>query len=234
MVVERLRFLWDRFTQWRFVWPASGGVGVIVLVAAGYLVWSLIPTAPPDIWGDDIPDVTLFFMDEDFNRLPSSERLSLIVEFGKRFNEFDQDDAVLMAGVIGEMNREMRRQFEENARQLVADVMIDSAVEYDELSPDEQEAFLEDFVLMFDRMSDEINGRDRDVDDADRFDSIQEDFQKDDQRQQSRGSSAIQADGVNGFFEMYNSEISERSGAVERGKVLRFMRDLTRHMRGDG
>jgi len=233
MIVERLHSVWDRFRRWRFMWPFSGGVGALILVAAGYFVWSLIPTAPPDIWGDDIPEVTLFFMDEDFNRLPSKERLSLIVEFGKRFNSFDQDDAVLMAGVIGEMNRKMRQQIEENVKQLVADVMIESAVEYDDLSPNEQEAFLEDFVVMFDKMSDEINGRESDKTDSERFDGIQEDFQKDDQRQRDRGGSAIRADRVNGMFEMYNSEISERSGAVERGKVLRFMRDLTRHMRGD-
>lgn len=213
------------------VWTFTSVCGAGIVLLSVFIIVALIPTSTPDVWGDDIPEVANFFMDKDFNKLPPRERLGLLTEFIKRFKEFDQDDAVMMAQILSDMNLELRKQIEDNMRQLAIDIMTESASEYALLDPSEKEDYLDKFLLDFDKMADDINGRLSDKTDEERLQDINRHAQRDVNRERDR-STPIRGEGIKQFFKLYN-ESFEAAGAVQRGEVARFVLDLARYTRGE-
>ncbi|MFW5652889.1 MAG: hypothetical protein ACOC0P_02485 [Planctomycetota bacterium] len=207
---------------------------VSLLIVAGITVGaiSLVPTAKPDPWGEEVADVADFVFDEDFNRLPPRERLGFLVELIKRFRDFDEDDAVALSTLLAQMNETMRAQIEENMRRLAVDLMSESAREYAELSPEERAAYLNQLLLEIDMLGDDISGRERDDTESDRLARMQNQAQRDQERARRRGSESLQAERVQGFFEMYQ-DTSNEVGAVDRGRIGVLMRDMSRHLRGE-
>lgn len=214
------------------IWAGAAVIGLALLVTAGFVVRELITTPPPDVWGDGVSDVANFLFDEDFSKLPPKERLSLLAEMIKRFRQFDQDDAAELAALFGDMNRKMREQIEENMRQLVADYMAESAAEYENVPPEQRAQFLRDFVLYFDKLGDEINGRESTRTDDERLERLQRDAARDQERARE-GMGPVDARGVKALMTLYNTDVTQRTGAVQRGQIGRLMRDLTRYMRNE-
>jgi hypothetical protein len=201
------------------------------LITAGVVSWVVLrPTPEPDVWGDELTQVADFVFDEDFNRLDPWSRLDYLKNLIKRFKDFDQDDAAMLSNFLTKMNERMREQIEENVKNLVADLMSDSARSYLDLPPHERAAYLDEWILYFDKMGDDINDRERSITDAERLAKIERRSQRDYERARER-SGSVRSEGVNQFFKMYD-EASNEVGAVERGEIAVFMRDLTRHLRG--
>ncbi|MBL1218610.1 MAG: hypothetical protein D8M59_14090 [Planctomycetes bacterium] len=214
------------------VWAGSTVVCCALIVTSVLIIREIITTPPPDVWGDEVPEVANFLFDEDFGELPAKERLSLLVEMAKRFNQFSQEDAAELAMLLGEMNRNMREQIEENMRQLVADYMAESAAEYENIPPEQREDFLREFILYFDKLGDEINGRESTRTDEDRMERMQRQASRDkDRAKENMGP--VNARGVEMMLNFYNSDVTSRTGAVQRGQIGRMMRDITRFMRDE-
>ncbi|MFG0328750.1 MAG: hypothetical protein ACF8PN_02520 [Phycisphaerales bacterium] len=226
----RRNWLSDRRTRWTLVGSAVVA-GVAVVAPAVVAFW---PTPKPDIWTDEIPDVAVFLMDRDFNRLPTDERLDYLQQFAQRFQQFDQDDAVVLASFVASMNRKMREQMEDNMRQLAVDVMTESAVEYSSMPLHERGAYLEQFAVEMEKLMEGMVGEERELTDEERVDRFKRQAARDRERAQERSSNP-DAEGVGGFFQFYERASAEsQMSAVEKGQVARLMLDMTRHFRGEG
>lgn len=211
------------------------GIGSVGVILTSLLVAILIlrPTPAPDIWDDDVRDVAVFLMDEDFNRLSARDRLKYLLDFMARFREFDQQDAAMLAAVIGEMTRKLREQIEANMRKLVADLMIESAQEYALLDAADRSAFLDKMLLEMDKVGEGFSGQNRDETDAERLARINRQARRDRERAQQRdGGGAVRPERVDRLFSMYNEQVAGQIGAVQRGRIGRLMRDMSRHLRG--
>ncbi len=227
MMQRALRSLEDRRTRRRLGVTALG----LAVVAGGAAAWVYRPMPKPDAATAAVETMAEFVTRKEFNTLPARDRLNYMLEMLDRLRTFDQEDAAELAEFVAEVNYNVRQQVEENMRLLVVDLMSESAVEYAELPPHERGAFLDQWLLEMDKLGDRINDRQRDVSDEDRLVKMNEQAQRDTERAREQ-SRALQPDRVEGFFEFYNEQ-SDSMGAVQRGQVARFLRDMSRHVRGE-
>ncbi len=216
----------------RAVWTLSLSGGVVLAGGVVLGILSLLPVPPPDVMEDEVTSVAAFVMHPDFNRLPTRQRLGFLQKFAARFRDFDENDAAALAEFLASMNFELRKQIEENMRRLAVDFLAESAMEYQTIPAHEREAFLRNLLLEMDKMGDDFAGRQRPVSDEDRLASMNRQGRREQERAQERTGSTVDPRGVNMIFNFYESEVSGKVPAVQRGAIARLMLDLTKVRRG--
>ena len=211
-------------------------IGSVVALAAACAVWAasaLIPTKAPDAARAEVRSVAAFVMDEDFNRLPTRERISFLQQFYARFRDFNEEDAVLLAEFIAEMNRDMRQQIEENMKRLAYDYFNESAAVYVHVPPGQREAFIRNLLLEMDKLADSFGNPDRQATDEERFAAMQRQGQREREEAREDSTSTVRADRVDWLFETYNDEVAREVPATQRGNIAKLMLDLTKVRRGE-
>lgn len=216
----------------RAVWTLSLSGGLVLAGGVVLGILSMLPVPPPDVMKSEVATVAAFVMHPDFNRLPTRERLGFLQRFAARFRDFDEEDAAALAEFLASMNYQLRKQIEENMRQLAVDFLAESALEYQTIPPHEREAFLRNLLLEMDRMGDDFAGRQRDISDEDRFAAMNRQGRREQERAAERTGSTVDPRGVNMIFNFYESEVSGKVPAVQRGAIARLMLDLTKVRRG--
>lgn len=224
----RLRFLRDP----RAIWTLSLSGGILVTGGVVWAILSMLPVPEPDVMHDDLQSVASFAMTDDFNRLTPRERISFLQKFFNRFRDFDENDAAELSEFLADINYKLRQQIEENVRRLAVDFLAESAMDYTKVPMDEREEFLRNLLLELDKLGDGFSGRERDISDEDRMAGMNRQGKREQDRANEEIGSSVDPRGVNMIFNLYESEVSGKVPAVQRGAIAKLMLDLTKVRRG--
>jgi len=208
----------------------------LILLGGGAMgVMALIPRTPPDIAHDPMDEVMDFvLLTDDFNNLPVEERLALIKELIERIKTMSGEDSSALAMFAATIEREMRRQMEENVKRLAVDVMDKFASDYEGVPPEEAGDFMDDKIVEFTKMMEDISGEKSGLpDDPDaRLAALKEQATKDQEFARANAPTQMNGERVNNLIGMLRKDAEQVSGPEQRGRVTRFARDVTRHLRG--
>jgi hypothetical protein len=213
-----------------------GAISALALLLVGGMwgIFALVPRSEPDYLSDDmqgILDYTL--LGEDFNNLPIERRMELLKELVQRLKTLSGEDSTAMAAFAATVNKQMRRQMERNIKRLAVDTIDIYASGYATMPPEKQSEFLDDAVIGFTRMMEDIAGENSPLPagDAERLAVVKEQAKKDEQRFREDNTRPT-ARRVAQFFEFIHNDQENVSNPIQRGRNAKFMRDMTRHLRG--
>ncbi len=229
---EALRMQSGYLREPRTIWTLSISGGLVVAGAVTLGIISMLPVPEPDVMNDDLNSVASFAMTEDFNRLTPRQRLSYLQKFFDRFRGFDENDAAELSEFLADINYKLRQQIEENVRRLAVDFLAESAMDYANIPMDEREAFLRNLLLEMDKLSDDFAGKDRDITDEERMAAMERQGKREQDRANEQIGSSVDPRGVNMIFNIYETEVSGKVPAVQRGAIAKLMLDLTKVRRG--
>ena len=214
----------------------AGALGGLSLLLVGG-IWAILAFAPrptPDYFDDDMEDILEYtLLSDDFNSLPIERRMELLRDLVQRLKTLSGEDSAAMAAFAATIKKEMRRQMERNIKQLAADTIDIYANDYSRIPPDEQHRFLDDAIIGFTEMMEQIAGENSPLprDRGERLTVIKDQAKRDvgTLRENDERPSARR---VAQFFEFIHNDQENISDPVQRGRNARFMRDMTRHLRG--
>lgn len=214
---------------------AATGISIALLGvgSGGALAWSAFrPIRAPDAANDPLANVLGFaLLDRDFRRLPVQERLQIVLQLAERLRTMSAGDSVLVAAFAAGIAGEARKQLEENMRTLGIDMMTDYASRYSAVPAGEREAFLDATALEWSRLLEQLTGQERQVDDQTRLAEMRTQAQRD-AEQGRRRDGPLQAGNVADFFTSMQADINNDANPNQRAQTAKFMRDMTRHLRG--
>ena len=196
---------------------------------SGLYLW-LRPVPVPDYANAPLSKVLDFtFLTNEFNNLPVEKRIELIGALVKRVKGMDGRESVLMAAFAAGIGGKAREQLEENASRLMLDMMDSFAAGYKGVPEGEQEEFIEGKVVEMVRLMSQVAGEESDQTD--------EEILSDARRQAERDQKFMQSGNMTGnmagrMFSTINNGIGKHSSPHQKARVGLFLRDMTRHLRG--
>lgn len=204
------------------------------LLACIWGVVQLTPTHQPDYLNDDLGDVLKFtLLTDDFNKLPLDERMKLLKELVQRMKTMSADDAPIMASFAAGLKEKMKRQLERNVKKLASDMIDGYAKDYAGVEPEKADEFLDDAIVNFTHLMEDIAGEKSPLPekDSDRLAMIKGQAKKDEAKMRE-DKSPLSAARASRFFEFIHKDEAAVADPQQRGRSAKFMRDMTRHMRG--
>lgn len=208
---------------------------VLSLTLVGmWTISRLIPRPQPDFSNDDLGEVLEFaLLTDGFNNLPLDERLKLIKDLVARMKTMSEDDAPIMAAFAATIKDEMRKQIERNVKKLAADMVDDYAKRYTEVDPRDAAAFLDDSIIEFTHLMEDIAGEKSPLPTKsdERLAAIKTQAKKDEARFRE-DRSRMDPERAARFFDFIHDPEGNTVDPVQRGRSVKFMRDMTRHLRG--
>jgi len=227
------RFRKDPELKWVRRVSATAGVLLVVLIGT-WAATRLMPTPKPNFLDGDLGDVLEFaLLSDDFNKLPLDERMRLLKDLVQRMKTMSADDAPIMAAFAAGIEKEMRRQLETNVKKLAADMIDEYAADYSTVPPEKASEYLDDAVIRFTELMEDVAGEKSPLprDEKERLAVIKTQAKKDEERMRE-DTSKLTAGRAARFFEFVHKDDDAVSSPVQRGRTVRFMRDMTRHLRG--
>lgn len=206
----------------------------VLLIGGIWAILALAPRPEPDYLTSDMEDVLGYtLLSDDFNSLPIGRRMELLRDLVQRLKTLSGDDSAAMAAFAATIRKEMRRQMERNIKQLAADTIDIYASDYAHVPPEEQQRFLDGAVIGFTEMMEDIAGEASPLprNEDERLAAIKDQAKRDEGRMRE-SSDRPTARRVAQFFEFIHNDQENISDPVQRGRNVRFMRDMTRHLRG--
>lgn len=206
----------------------------LLLIVGLWAIFALVPRSEPDYLNDDMQDILDFtLLGDDFNNLPIERRMELIKELVQRIKTLSGEDSAAMAAFASTIKAEMRRQMERNLKRLAVDTIDIYAQDYAEVPPEKQAEFLDDAVINFTHMMEDIVGEKSPLPEGDkeRLAAVKDQAKKDEQRFRENSSQPT-ARAAAQFFQMVHEDQDQVSDPLQRGRNAKFMRDMTRHLRG--
>jgi len=182
----------------------------------------------PDPFGGTLRTIVF---EEEFNRLPVEERIDLVRELLDRMRGMDSGSSAMLAAFAAGIREQARAQLETNARRLMVDFMDLHAKRYAGTSGEEREAMLEQSLREMVTLQRELFGMDADDE------GVEEGLERarrDAKREQERAAEnrdQLDSGEAAGFMRWAQREGAE-SDPNQRARVTLFMRDMTRHLRG--
>ncbi|MBC7773301.1 MAG: hypothetical protein H7210_12455 [Pyrinomonadaceae bacterium] len=234
---EQAAAMYKRFMQSPDMkWPRriSGLAAALGVVLLG--IWTVIQLTPhpqPDFLNDDLGEVLQFtLLTDDFNRLPLDERMKLLKELVQRLKTMSADDAPVMAGFAAGLKAKMKQQVERNVKKLAADMIDGYAKDYASIEPERADEFLDDAIVGFTHLMEDIAGEKSPLPekDSERLAVIKNQAKKDQERMRE-DTSKLSAARASRFFEFIHKDEGSIANPQQRGRSVKFMRDMTRHMR---
>lgn len=224
----------DEDMKWvRRVGAVALGLGVLVGGAFGAL--ALIPRPIPNIAQDPMDDVMDYvLLSDEFNNLPIDKRLALIKDLIERVKTMSGEDSAMLAMFAASIEREMRRQMEENIKRLAVDVMDKYARDYEGVPPEEADKFLDDKIVEFTKMMEDLSGERSGLpeDPDERIAALRRQAKRDQEFARENAPSQMNQDRVGNLIGFLRKDAEQIAGPEQRGRVTRFMRDVTRNLRG--
>jgi len=210
-------------------------LAVVVLLGGAFGVMALIPRQIPNIAQDPMDDVMDYvLLTDDFNNLPIDERLALVKDLINRIKTMSGEDSAMLAMFAASIEREMRRQMEENIKRLAVDVMDKYAKDYEGVPPEDADKFLDDKIVEFTRMMEDISGETSRLpeDPDERLAALRKQAQRDQEFARENAPKQMNQERVGNLIGFLRKDAEQVAGPEQRGRVTRFMRDVTRHLRG--
>ncbi|MBX3358618.1 MAG: hypothetical protein KF745_09320 [Phycisphaeraceae bacterium] len=219
-------------------WLVRVAVASVVVLGIGGAAWAAIefwPRRQPDYLADPMDEVLDFtLLTTDFNKLPIDKRLSLIKDLISRLKNMTPQDAALMAAFATRLQEEARRQLEENAKRLALDVLDTYADDYRNVPEEERARFMDQKLLEFTRMMEDLAG-DRiglSENDDERLAQLKRQAKRDQERLREGGAPPIRADRVSQLIVDMQRD-AHLTSPLQQAQMTRFMRDMVRHVRGE-
>lgn len=225
-----------RFTeaQRRRMSMIAGATMALAGVAGGSaLAWRAYrPIRVPDVARAPVPQTLNFaLLDRNFNRLPLEERMNLVLALAERMRSMGAADSALVAAFAAGIRGEARRQLEENVRRLGVDFMTSYAKKYADVPEDQRAAFIENAMLEWMKLGEQIAGIERDLTDEERIARARSQSERDAQRGRAAGGQ-LTGQSATAFLQQMQSDVNQYASPNDRARTARFMRDMTRHLRG--
>jgi hypothetical protein len=211
----------------------SFGIGGGSLAALALLVWGILwwyVPAPPDPLDDSMMEVGEFILLSDrFNELPIQERIDMLADVAERFRNPTTEDAGELAALAASIRRDTREQLEENAAELVKDVFDQFAADYDDIPVDDRALYMDNALVEMSKLIDRFDPDADERDDNERLAEMRKENDRNDNwRRRSDGPERI-----NRIRRLLRDDIMTQTNVAERGRLIRFMGDMTRHLRGE-
>ncbi len=212
-----------RVATWIAAAVVFGGGGT------GLYLW-LRPVPVPDYTNAPLSKVLDFtFLTSEFNKLPVEKRIELIGALVKRVKDMDGRESVLMAAFAAGIGGKAREQLEENASRLMLDMMDSFAAGYKGVGDEDKEEFIEGKVVEMVRLMSQVAGEESTQTD--------EEILADARKQAERDQRFMQSGNMTGnmagrMFSTLNNGIGKHSSPHQKARVGLFLRDMTRHLRG--
>jgi len=213
---------------------ARGGIIAVLGIAAGVAIAATRPhetiydSERPDPFGGQLSSVVF---EDEFNRYPVEERLEIIRDLLDRMRSMDSGSSAMLAAFAAGIKNEAREQLEKNARALMVDFVDLHAQRYATADAGEREKMLDESLREMVTLQRELFGQDADEDSVDEgVEDAREDAKREEERA-AEGRSRMSGGEAAGFVRWAQNE-SEDTGPNQRARVTLFMRDMTRHMRG--
>ncbi len=212
---------------------AGASLAALGVCVGGAFAWSAFrPINAPDFSNDPLAGVLDFaLLDADFSRLPVEERMRLVLDLAKRMRSMSVGDSALLAAFAAGITGKAREQLEANVRTLGMDLMASYAEKYSKAPEDKKQEFLEGAAVEWAKLGEQLTGNERDISDAERLAEMKAQADKDADRAR-RTDKGLKAENVSGLFKMIQTDINKYGGANERAGTQRFIRDMTRTLRG--
>ena len=214
---------------------AAFTLAAALLVGGSFGVLAMIPRPLPNIAEDPMDEVMDYvLLSEDFNRLSIEKRLELVKDLIDRVKTMSGEDSAMLAMFAASIEREMRRQREQNVKRLAVDVMDKYAQDYEGVPPDSAPEFLDEKIVEFTRMMEEISGERSGLpeDPDERLAALRRQAQRDQEFARENAPKQMNQERVGNFIGVLRRDAEQVAGPEQRGRVTRFMRDVTRHLRG--
>lgn len=222
----------ERARRFRRAGLSAGALALIALGLGLYL--ALRPYPQPDYDADPLDDLFNFTLfQNEFNSLPLEERVRLVGTLVGRVEKMGGSDGTLLAAFAAGIAGSARQQLEENAAQLMLDFMDHFARDYPNLAdPAAQEEALRARVIGMIRLANEFDGRPSTRSDEELLERAIRDAKRDQEvmRDPSRGPSL---GGISRMADMMESRIGAKGTPHQRARITRYMRDMTRYLRGE-
>ncbi len=229
------RWLGDR---WRRRWVRTTAAVMAVLMVGVGSAWAWMafrPRTAPDILHDDLGNVLDFtFVNDGFNDLPLDERLNILEQLFRRLRGMSQSDSAYMAAFAAGLTGRLRQQVEENMRRLMVDMWVDQATRYREVSAADRGRYLDEAFIRMMRMGERVSGFELRGTDQELLERARRDARRDEQRLREMDASG-RMPGMDRMGDRIFTEVqrgSAHAGPAERANMARFMRDMTRNLRG--
>lgn len=210
-------------------------VAIAALLGGAFGIMALIPRPIPNIAQDPMDEVMDYvLLTDDFNNLPIDKRLALVKDLIDRIKTMSGEDSAMLAMFAASIEREMRRQMEENIKRLAVDVMDKYAKDYEGVPPEDADKFLDDKAVEFTRMMEDISGEKSGLpeDPDERLAVLRRQAQRDQQFARENAPQQMNQERVGNLIGFLRKDAEQVAGPEQRGRVTRFMRDMTRHLRG--
>ena len=214
---------------------ASISASALGLTAIGLgLYFTLRPYPMPDYEDDPLDEIfnyTLF--QDEFNNLPLEERVQLVGSLIQRVEKMGGSDGTLLAAFAAGIAGSAREQLEENAAQMMLDFMDHFAKDYPSLEdPKAQEEALKSRIVDMIRLAEEFDGNPTNRSDEELLERAMRDAKRDQDvmRDPNRGPSL---GGVTRMADMMENRIAAKGTPHQRARITRYMRDMTRYLRGE-
>ncbi len=214
-------------------WTRIGGPGlVVVLGVAAWLVFRPVPQ--PDYARDNLKRVFNYtLLTEEFNKLPIEKRLALIGQLVDRLKNMSAGDSSLLAAFAVGIAGAARDQIEKNASRLAIDLWDKYALEYKDVKPEDRGAFLDNAALEFVKMMEAMGGQPSNKSDTEMLTEMHEQAKRDekvlDDPNKRPPSQAFAR-----MFTIMRGNVGDHATPAQRSRGQLMMRDMVRHMRGDG
>lgn len=206
--------------------------GAVLLIAGGVgLYFVLRPYPEPDYRTapiDVLFDFTL--LRDEFNRLSIERRLELLAILRERVEGMSGSESMLLAAFAAGIMGQAREQIEENMSRLAIDLWDSYATQYESVSPDERDAFLDMAYVEFYKQMATLGGDTRQRSDEEILNRGRDEAQ--------RGHEWLKTgEGPSGrmlgraFDIMYNN-VGSNATPQQKARGTLLMRDMTRRFRG--
>lgn len=220
----------------RFLKRAAIPASAIALIAATTTLYiNFRPTSVPDFMYDPFDDVLQFaLLETDFNKLPLDQRIALIKDLIERLKNLSSTDSALMAAFAATIEDKMRRQLEQNVKQLGNDIIESFASNYESVPPHLAGQYLDESLLDIMSFFEDLAGANIGLpqDPQERLNALKRQAQRDERIARERAPTGANARNVGNFIEFLQRDLHETSSPVTRARNTRYLTHLSRHLRG--
>jgi len=174
-------------------------------------------------------------LDREFNSLPLETRLQIAKDLVERLRTMGAEESALLAAFAAGVSGSAREQLEKNLTELMTDVMRRQAEEYADAPPQERAKAMEEALLELFRLRDELDptASEDGPTPEERLERMKERSRRDAAEQAGKPYRQTGADDASRLFDRVGDGMMEGRPPAERARMIRFMRDSVRYLRGE-
>jgi hypothetical protein len=213
----------------------NGALVALLLLGSATGVWAYIasrPMAVPNVLVDDLDDVMNYMLlSEEFNRLSLAQRRALLKDLVAKMKGMGSDDSAMMAAFAAGIMGPAREQLRKNAEKLMIDQWDEFAQQYERIPKDKRGDHLDKSLTEMTKLVEEIGGFKIPIKEEDRATRAKADAKRNKERNGNRVNTMREDMAMAAAQSVQRG--SEIASPKQKARMALFMRDMTRHLRGE-